>query len=196
MSEKIMYDSPEAATYRTDIKGWVSRCGHYCGDGDLAERSARYAGSTHRICDDCGGEYLTMAYCNVCHERKLQEKFDGLEAREWDGIEPLCIYDGDTYFFGVDELVSFVEDEDGRTVESLRLVFCTPEYGPQFDEDYFSDYLPEEGELPDSIYEAMKEFNAVIKAAGPLCWYPGKVKAIVRDLESYYVPARSSVEAE
>lgn len=29
----VMQDSDEAAHYRTDIKGWVSRTGMYCGDG-------------------------------------------------------------------------------------------------------------------------------------------------------------------
>ena len=39
--EIVVYNSPEAATYRTDIKGWVSRNGLYCGqDEDLA----RYKG--------------------------------------------------------------------------------------------------------------------------------------------------------
>lgn len=40
MSDKsvIMFDSPEAATYRTDIKGWVSRDGRYYGED---ERGAR-----------------------------------------------------------------------------------------------------------------------------------------------------------
>ena len=31
--EIVMQDSDEAATYRTDIKGWVSRNGRYYGDG-------------------------------------------------------------------------------------------------------------------------------------------------------------------
>lgn len=39
--EIVMYNSPEAATYRTDIKGWVSRNGLYCGrDEDLDKAAA------------------------------------------------------------------------------------------------------------------------------------------------------------
>ena len=54
-TEKIvMYDSPEAATYRTDIKGWVSRDGHFYGDnGPSAEHGARWSGCTHMNCK-CG----------------------------------------------------------------------------------------------------------------------------------------------
>lgn len=48
MSEQIvMRDSPEAAQYRTDLKGWVSRDGFYFGDGPQGERTARYIFRRH-----------------------------------------------------------------------------------------------------------------------------------------------------
>lgn len=190
MSEKIMMDSPEAATYRTDVKGWVSSRGVFYGE---QEDLARYDGSTHRICKACGTEHPTRAYCDTCSDRKRQERWEALEVREWDGIAPLAIYEDDRYFFDVEDLEQHCEEFE-TTPDQLRLVFCQPVFGPLLDKSFFEDCLPEDTPPPDSIYEAMEYFNAVVKAAGPLSWFPGKVRAIVQDFDAYYTPAAKDPE--
>jgi hypothetical protein len=71
-------------------------------------------------------------------------------------------------------------------------VFAVPVYGRFLDDDYFCDELYEDGELPDSIYEAMGVFNEVVKAAGPLSWTSGKVAAIIP--EQYKIELEEKAE--
>ena len=40
---RIMYDSPEAAKYLTNLKGWVDINGKYFGNSKDSEHSARYS---------------------------------------------------------------------------------------------------------------------------------------------------------
>lgn len=181
MSEdvKIMYDSPESAR-RVTVTGWRSRHGLFFGDGDQAERTARWSGCTHTRCEDCGTptpkEYTV---CSGCHEKRAIARYNALPKQPWDGTTPLCMFDGDAYFFDRDELLDYCDDND-CTPDDLRLVLCQPIHLRAVDEDYWSDDLHEDGELPPEIRRAVDALNAAIRAhARPVAWEPGKVAAIV-----------------
>lgn len=86
--EMILDTDPRAATYRTDIKGWVSRDGMFYGDGPSNERTARYAGSTHRACERCGKpcEKLWLK-CADCRAILDAERFAARPQAEWNGSD-------------------------------------------------------------------------------------------------------------
>lgn len=163
----VMRESDEAAKLVT-VTGWVSRHGQFFGDD---ERTARWAGCTHEVCAGCGA-VIERGWCRSCREKKDLEKWLAAERVPWDGTTPLYSDSCDKYFFDGD-FEEYAEDE-GLTVDDLRLYICTPQYGRPIDSQYFESELPEDGDVPDVIQEAMDALNDAIREAGPLSWYPGK----------------------
>lgn len=166
----VMYDSPEAAKIET-VTGWRARTGEFWGDN---EHMARYCGSTHKRCDKCGGVVEKSSWCNPCHAKGRQEKFASYPRKAWDGVAPICMFDGDTYFFSADELADYCSDHNVKASE-LQLVFCEPNFArPLEPEDHFADELPEDGDVPGDIAAAFAALNEVIAAhKEPLSWSPG-----------------------
>jgi len=180
MTDKIiMYDSPEAATYKTGIEGWVSRDGHFYGKD---EHMARWAGCTHMPCEKCGAIKERNFWCNPCREKRKAEEFTKLPVEKWDGTTPVCVFDSDTYFFDEGELLDFLADipED----QEVHLCKCEPIHLRIIDSDYWCDDLPDEGELPPEVEEAMEALNKAISAAGPVAWEEGSIAIDVADLRS------------
>ena len=170
-----MYDSPEAATYRTDIKGWVNSSGQYWND----EHMARWTSCTHMTCS-CGKIYEKgRVRCRFCQAKKDMEDYYALPMIEWDGESPVCDYDGNTYFFDHESVMDILFDvlkdakKNGYEPEA-QLVICEPNYLHTLDSEDWCDDLAEDGELPDAVSVALDAFNEVIKAQGPSCWMPGK----------------------
>ena len=63
----VIFNSAEAATYKTDLKGWVSRDGMYFGEN---ERTARWSGCTHMTCV-CGAVHEKgRTVCRSCEAIK------------------------------------------------------------------------------------------------------------------------------
>lgn len=59
----IMRESAEAASFQT-VTGWVSSNGHFYGND---ERTARYDGCTHQLCESCGVAVCFDEYvCDKC----------------------------------------------------------------------------------------------------------------------------------
>lgn len=171
----IMYDSDEAAKYETrTVTGWFGRDGKFYGDD---ERIARYCNSTHRLCQ-CGELVERSGFCRPCWENDLRLKWELLPTRAWDGTTPICLYNGDEYFFNDTDLDEYCE-ENGLRPENLMLVHCDPCIGRDIDEDDFADEIPDGGELPDSVLKAMREFNAVLNEARPFSWEPGDRRVII-----------------
>ena len=167
----VLFDSPEAATLQT-VTGWVSRDGRFYGND---ERIARYAGCTHRKCESCDNVVdKGHIYCDVCTTKRTAEKYAALPTKEWSG-EPLCTYDDDRYFFDWESVEDYCEDHDTKP-EDLMLVICDPVKPKHFDSDLFTDYLAEDGEVPDGILAALDVLNTAIDNAPPFSWYPGEVR--------------------
>ena len=171
-NEIVMRDSQEAATYRTDIKGWVARNGLYFGDGPQSEQTARYAGCTHVLCLKCAAptpKGYTM--CRGCRDLAYIGKYEAMPRAEWDGKAMVYSEARDQYYNSPDDAADDLEGNE--TLADLRLVLCTPNYVRQIESDYCCDDLPEDGDVPDEVAEAMEEFNRAV-AGIVLSWSPGK----------------------
>lgn len=174
----IMFDSPEAAELKT-VTGWVSADGLFFGKD---ERPARYSGCTHRSCENCVNIVEKgRIRCRSCEEVRRAEKWAKLPIEKYDGETPLCIFDGDEFFFDSGAVMDHVHEEhsDGR---EIRLAKCKPGYLHQLDYDNWCDDLPEDGELPDAVATAMESLNEAIKAAGPVCWWEDAIAIDAEDL--------------
>ena len=172
MTEIIMFDSDAAATHRTDVKGWVSRAGHFYGDGEHGERTARFDGCTHHACDSCG-EPTEKHYikCRACRHKEDIERYEAMPFLEWDYKTPLYSHRLDEYIF--DDVEEFLEEQIANggldidtDTQSLRLVICEPRMLTPIDEEHWLDDLPEDYDLPDDVMEELKEFNETLKNAG------------------------------
>ena len=183
--EPIIYlDSPEAATYRTDIKGWVSRRGQYCGDGPHSEAAARYDGATRRRCE-CGETCEKyMSKCGKCRHAADIAAYWARPSRPYDGG---MVYSEatDKYYDSpedaIEESASDDEDFDENTpdaevIAGLRLMLCDPVYARELDADYFGDELPsEEYDIPTELENAIDAFNEAVKGV-VLSWQVGKYR--------------------
>ncbi len=173
----VMYDSSEAAT-KVDMPGWKSRLEHfYPGDNPSSEHGARWSGCTHMTCE-CGNVYEKgRVRCQSCQAKIDAEKYYALPLVEWDEVTPVS--DRDKYWFDKDSLMDdmyWVMDDANKRGEEpvMHLVLCEPQYLHLLDYDNWVDDLPEDGELPDAVIEAIDVFNELLKNQGPSCWYPGK----------------------
>lgn len=157
----ILLDSPEAATYRTDICGWVSRGGRY------------YYSATQVLCVECG--MLTVReypLCKTCGDKADAERYAALPRAKWDGETPLYSERNDR-FYNTPEEASDDAMEAGVSVDDLWLVICEPVYATPLESDYFSDDLPDDGEIPQQILDAIYAFNEAV-AGVIISWQPGK----------------------
>jgi hypothetical protein len=177
MSDMIMIDSDDAATYQTGLSGWVSRHGLFFGDD---ERAARFNGCTHVHCSACGAPTPnSYTHCEACRKSRRIERFNALESRPWDGRDPVYLFDHDEFFFDEQAFLDWC-DADDTDPASVRLVFAEPVVHPGFDASYFDNHMPEDWDycLPDRIQQALDALNVAIRDAGPMCWREGKVRAV------------------
>lgn len=170
----IFSDSPEAAQYREDIKGWVSANGIYCGE---KEQQARSLGATHRRCNGCETPLEKRngrTVCKACWAKREVERYHAYPRKPWDGESPLYSESCDAWFWGWDEVEDYCAPIPGErgplTLEDLRLVLCVPEPLRQIEEDFFD--LPEGSELPDDIWEKVEALNKALRECRPLSWLP------------------------
>lgn len=182
----IMFDSEEAATFKTGLSGWVSSRNHYFGNGRDAEKNARNDGSTHKLCD-CGaiirGGY---SWCDSCNSRKSRERYEKLQEVEWDGITMLADWHEDRYFRDEDEVLEYCENNDVAP-EELRLVLCEENHYTEVDVSAIApeDQCPEDwdGDLPVTIQEALDNLNKIIREyKKPFSW-GGSNKRVTLNLD-------------
>lgn len=169
--DTVMFDSPEAAQPWTKV-GWKSRDGYFYAD----ERTARYAGCTHRPCEACGAPTAKMyTHCQTCRAKRELARYQALPEAPWDGKQMVYSETRDEYYASPDDALDDTEIDD--EYEGLRLVLCEPQYVRPLDIDYFCDELPEDGEPPDEVLTAMDAFNSAT-AGIVLSWYPGKTRIL------------------
>lgn len=193
MSDEIILSTdPRAAIYKTDLKGWVSRNGYYFGED---ERTARYEGSTHRICDGCGKAIDRNSYCHDCYRKKETEKFNAMPRKEWNGKDGLYSQAFDAYYWDMDDL-EYACDDNECTVDGLMLIICEPRYASEIDPDeHYCDDLPEEGEIPDELRRAFNELNKFIRESRiVLSWVPGKYAVDTTSLTVSKPPVNNECE--
>jgi hypothetical protein len=171
--KKIMYESNQAAEYRTNIQGWVSSEGRFFGSD---EHMARWHGSTHKICE-CGNEMSKgWTICESCRTKKADEEFNLLEEVEWDGVSMISIYHDDRFFSDIGDVYEYCEEEE-IDIKDLKLVICKKSVNisevniDELNEEYttedgrgVSDFHPE-------IADKVSELNELIRNAKPTIWF-------------------------
>lgn len=169
----VMYESPEAATYVKNIEGWIDINRHFFGKGEDAERMARYSSHTHKKCD-CGG-IIERGYtkCPECRRKSSIERHNSLPFKEWDGKEPICTCDGDTYFFDEESLIDYMEENEETEID---LLFCTPIYYTPISFDEIAQEPHDDWEPEKELCDKIDEFNAYLKTLAPHSWMPGKIR--------------------
>lgn len=178
----IMYDSPEAAVYRTNLTGWVASDGRYYGEN---EHLARWAGSTHQKCE-CGNIFSKgRTRCSSCDARIDTEKYYALPVVEWDGATPVCTWRDDKFFFDEDSVLDWMADLKHDANEGdveVQLVLCTPGRLGYVSEDNWADDLPDDGELPNEVAKKVDELNEAIKNTPVVSWWAGTTRINVDSL--------------
>lgn len=178
MEEKkiILAESPEAATLQT-VTGWVSAKGHFYGKD---ERLARYDGSTHRHCSECGVLVEKNGYCVPCHDKKGILKYEKMPKKKWDGEAMLYSDAADKYFYSDEELQEYLEWK-GEPASSLRLIICEPLYATEIDiSDVYEDSFPDNDDytIPRELVDAFEELNSFLREEKIiLSWTPSKFAA-------------------
>lgn len=171
--KEIMYDSPEAATYVTNIEGWIDINRRFFGKGEEGERMARYSSHTHKICE-CGNKMEKgWTKCSECRRKSSIERYNARPFKEWDGKEPICTWDGDTYFFDEESLIDYMEENEEDTID---LLICDPVNFRQIDLDTIADDTHEDWEPEKELCDKIDEFNAYLKTLPPHSWMAGKVR--------------------
>lgn len=172
MAGKILFDSAQAASIKT-VSGWVSSRGHFWGTD---ERMARYDGSTHRICqrNPEHGEHETNGWCTICYEEEKASRLAAMPWRDYDGT-PVVVFGEEEYFFKADDLRAWLVDNDVKP-QDARLVFCEPLRLSSIEPDHWADDLPEDGDLPAEVQDALDALNKAIANAGPSAWIEGGVR--------------------
>ena len=189
----ILYDSDEAATYRTGISGWVDRSGFFYGPD---EHSARLQGCTHKKCE-CGNVILKYDLrCRDCNSKRVIDRYNECKRVEWNLSDLLYSETYDTYIDNVEHLREFVlehidhEDVSENDIADLRLYICTPNFLPEVTVDYFEDVRPDDIDdfLSDEVIKAIDQLNEVISKQPPASWAPsdrapsyGQIMGLVRD---------------
>lgn len=174
---QILYDSPEAATYKTDIKGWVSRDGHFLGED---EHMARYMGCTHKKCE-CGKIIIKNSYCSPCYAKRQREEWLKMPIGTWDeaGGQMIAVHDGDSYFSDREEFFEWCQDQ-GVEPGEVMLVLCEPQHLSEVTSEFWCDELCEDQELPAEIQDKLNELNKAIENyKKPISWTHGKQRLII-----------------
>jgi len=173
----IKITDKEAATYQTNISGWVAG-GRFFGKD---ERAARWNGCTHVACKKCGVTIDKMyTICGQCQKNEAIKRFDKMPKKEWDGKTPLLLLDSDLFFDSEDELLDYCLDFVINPQE-LRLIICKPIYAEPIDPgDYYSDDLSDDSIIPDKLRAAFDCLNEEISQV-LLSWCPGEYAAIIRE---------------
>jgi hypothetical protein len=175
----------EAAEHRTNISGWVCKtCRRFYGDGQGSEGAARYCCEKDHRCgtDGCEGRAAKpYIYCDPCVARRDEARWLALQEVEWDGEEPLCVFDDDRYFFDADSLADWLEEE-GIPVEKVRLVLCEEDDKPLFCmDDFISDYMGEHGD-PGPTKRVDDIVNRWIGKNVPQMWVAGNRRPTLASL--------------
>lgn len=191
----ILRDSPEAASIQT-VTGWVSANGRFWGND---EDMARYDGATHQKCIQKAEHpiYEINGYCRACWDEKQQAVYADMPAEPYNG-DACVVFDTEQYFWDEEGIFDHCIDNDVNPAD-LQLVHCTPNYAAPIDgNEYVSDDLPEDGELPQELQDAFDALNEVINSkAHVLSWSQGKVKAVLPDefMERYKVELEARTQA-
>jgi hypothetical protein len=173
----IMYESDEAATFVTDIKGWIDKDRRFYGNMEGSEHMARWSSCTHKKCE-CGNiTKKGWLKCDDCRHKDEVEKYNAKPFKKWNESDYVYSDSAGRYFRDVDELNEYLDDNEEVKPSELRLILCEPNRFNNLNADYFSDDLPEDvEELPKELQDAIDNLNKVIDSLPPASYSPGKYR--------------------
>lgn len=190
----------EAAEYRTNIEGWVCKtCRRYYGREGGAERAARYCCEKDHKCDADGCTNRSpkgRIYCAPCDKRRDEERYLKLPVVEWDGERPLVVYDDDRYFFDVDDLLQYLEEDDLK-LEDVRLVLAEEDQKPSFEmSEFLSDYLCDDNrmDLELGTEKVDKYVNRWIEKYCPTTWVSSHERPSLESLKAHTTFEKSEAD--
>lgn len=166
----IMYSSPEAAKEVT-LTGWLSADGRFFGKD---EHGARWSGCTHNICE-CGAmkeKHYTI--CESCRHKTAAKRYNELPFQEWDLETPVFTWDGDTYFYNIESLEEYMEENDMLTI---NLLISQPVYHCCISPDsVVNGEAHEDWEPLPALEKKINEFNEFIRTLPAHSYIPGKIR--------------------
>lgn len=186
MNNKLIYlEDNEAASYKTDIKGWVSRNGRFYGE---EEYFARLDGCTARHCEKCGKTTQNKSYllCEECREKNNHEIYNKMPEKDYE--EGMVLYSNvyDFYFYDNEEINDFIytintETNKKISITDMDLIICDANYCPEIDYEALCDDKISMDEnydcIPRQVLDAVKECNDIIrKCKTVLSYEPGKFR--------------------
>lgn len=104
------------------------------------------------------------------------EQYERLPVVVWDGNSPLHSDVNDRFYNDFEEAESDL-DED-QTLHDLQLLICKPEYVPELDSSYCEHIIPDDGELPVEVLDAMNAFNKAIDGI-VVSWSPRLIRPVI-----------------
>jgi hypothetical protein len=94
--------------------------------------------------------------------------------KEWDGEQMVFSQVLDEFFSTPGDALDEAECLGLDSDVDLRLVLCDPVHLRRLEIEDFADDLPEGGESPDWLVDAIDEFNEATDGKDPVCWRDGK----------------------
>jgi hypothetical protein len=176
MNEKIILPEYEESARMVTVSLWESRNGNLYNVDN--EKIARWDGATHVKCNECGVP-TEKAYtlCQECRKKHRTETYMKIPFEEWDGVTPLIEFDGEEYFFNVDDIESYCCDNNIHP-SKLQLIVCEKVEPRYLDIDFFDGQIPDNS-LPE-LDNLIDEFNEKLKTVFPELWEPGEKRTSVK----------------
>jgi hypothetical protein len=165
------------AERRAGPEGWCCKtCRRYWGED---EHMARWCCATDLPCDieGCDGRARKHGFttCVTCRRKRVDERWAAAEKVAWDGVTPLCEWDGDRYFFDDGAVTDYVADRlaDGVAIEDIRLALCERDTPRSFSmADFQEDHLDHEWDHDDDFDGIDHLVNDWIDKHFPKLWVP------------------------
>jgi hypothetical protein len=139
-----------------------------------ADRITKDQIATHVDCIDCGVEfekdYTYQKRCFSCDSKKDNENYHKLELVEWDEKTPLVIYGDEQYFYDLDSIEEYCEDNE-IDKSQLMLVLCKETHFGEINiAEQFQDELHEDWEPDGELLKIEKELNNYLRKASTNTW--------------------------
>lgn len=119
-------------------------------------------------------------------------KYEEMPPKEWDGVNPLVLFNDDKYFFSSDDIEFYLEkiNSDTENINNhkkssdLQLCIASPNYLWDVDfNDMYCDILPEDHNIDDIISKDLRKaidlLSEAIRHEPPVSWGQGKFRTTV-----------------